>query len=338
MVIMKIKTIAELGSLLKTAFESYSSVGIITHKNPDGDGIGSALAMQEILNARNIKADIILERELSPLYDFLSGQERTVILTDDLKFDLLIILDCHEIDRIGECFQLISKAKQVIIIDHHLENKLIEPSLSFISYEYASVGAIVYLTFKNEIKDLPDRSRKFIADSIYTTILNDSDNFLNANTDGLTFSICSKLMRYDLIPGQITETFLLSESAEQMRFVGEALTTIETFEQGKILFFHSTLDMLKRNNLRSEANDKMTRWVKGTKNVRVVVYFQELERHKYRLSFRSNFLNVNMIAVKFEGGGHKRASGCRMFGSLEEIKVIILDEIQNSLKKPNFKL
>ena len=182
--------------------------------------------------------------------------------------------------------------------------------------------------YEKELENFPAEKANFIATAIYTTILNDTDNFLNRNTDAETFSISSKLMKYGIVPGYITEHFLLSNTADHMRFVGEVLATIETYDDEKVLFMHATQDMMYRNGLDNTATSKLTRWVKGTRNIQALACFVEVNKNRFRLSLRSNHINVNKVAVKFGGGGHKKASGCELKGSLEEIKKTILEEFR----------
>jgi phosphoesterase RecJ-like protein len=89
--------------------------------------------------------------------------------------------------------------------------------------------------------------------------------------------------------------------------------------------------MLQRNGLDLKANNKLTRWVKGTKNTKISICFQEVSRDRYRLSLRSNYVDVNKIATKYGGGGHKKASGCEIKGNLDTIKQSILEDIRKQL-------
>ena len=113
-----------------------------------------------------------------------------------------------------------------------------------------------------------------------------------------------------------------------MRFVGEILASIDTWENGKILFITSTIDMLKRNKLGQDENSKITRFVKGTKGVLCTIFLQEVNKDRYRISLRSNHINVNKIAVKFGGGGHIKASGCEMRDNEANLKKIFVEEIK----------
>ena len=328
---MRIDSLKSLKEILLESLEKFSSIGIITHYSPDGDGFCSALALQEILLQINIKAEIILEKTSPSVYDFLNGRERSIGYSDKLSYRLLLILDCHEQERLGKCVPLISKARKIIAIDHHPENELISNTETFIDTEKVSVGVIVYNLFSSEISSFPKHSQKYIAEAVYTTILNDSDNFINANTDAETFQISAELMKFGLIPGNIAEKFLMNKTPAEMRFIGGVLSTIKTYSNNKILFMHSTVNMLQKNNLTRTATDKMTSWVKGTRDVKVLIYFQETEPGKFRLHLRSNFIDVNKIAVKYDGGGHIRASGCELEGTYPELEKKLLPDIKEQL-------
>ena len=325
---MRIKELVIMKQHFNAAINKYDSIGIITHKTPDGDGLGASLAMQELLASWSKKADVILEEPIPAVYDFLDGERRTIVFSENLRYDLLIVLDCHEKERVGRCEPLIPFSQKVISFDHHILGEMIPDSVTYIDTNAVSVGAILFKMFENEIDVLPPESAQYLAKAVYTSILNDTDNFLNSNVDAETFAICSKLMKYDIQPGMITEMFLLSKPANEIRFVGEVLSSIQTYDNDTILFMNSTLDMLQRNGLDLKANNKLTRWVKGTKNMKVIVSFQEVSKNRYRLSLRSNYVDVNKIATKYGGGGHKKASGCEIKGNLDTIKQTILEDIR----------
>jgi len=325
---------AELQSLkekLLKALPKYRSICILTHKNPDGDGLCAALALQEIIANLHYSAQIVVEKDVPENYDFLEGSERIKIFRDTMLFDLLIVLDCHEEERLGKCIPLLRTAKEIFVIDHHIQQELIPDAHVFIDADTVSAGSILFSMFEEEITTFPKTSADYIAAAIYTTIVNDTDNFINMNTDTNTFVTCSKLMKYDIVPGKITEDFLLSKPVNEMRFVGEALANIQTFDADAILFIVATETMLERYDLLHKEISKLTRWVKGVKNVKVVISFQEVYHNRFRLSLRSNVIDVNKIAVKYGGGGHLKASGCEIKGSLEEIQKQLLADIRKQL-------
>ena len=328
---MKIEKLSEIKNILDNAVEKYSSICILTHKNPDGDGLCASLALQELLLRNNKKADIILEVEAPDTYDFLQGFQRTKVFSQSLIYELIIILDCHEKERIGICAPLLFTAKKVIAIDHHIERDMIPEADTYIDTKITSVGAILFNMYEKEIKDIPEKSSNYIAKAMYTTIINDTDNFLNSNINAETFDICSKLMKYNIFPGNITEKFIYNKPVNQIIFVGEVLSSIRTFNNDQVLFMGSNREMLRRNRLGNEATTKLTRWVKGTRNVKVTICYQEINKNLYRLSLRSNFIDVNRIATKYGGGGHQKASGCEIKENLENIIEMILNDIREQL-------
>ncbi|MBT3168738.1 MAG: bifunctional oligoribonuclease/PAP phosphatase NrnA [Candidatus Cloacimonetes bacterium] len=326
---MKILKLNSLKTELLNSIKKHSSIAILTHSNPDGDGYCAALALQEIISHYGKKADVLLEKPPAEKYDFLDAQNRTKIFFNHLYYEFIIILDAHSENRIGECVEILPTAQKIISIDHHIEQDPISNALTYIDVNAVSIGAIIFELFKEELPNIPNNH--YIANAIYTTILNDTDNFVNSNVDAKTFEICSKLMEYNIQPGEIVQNFLLNKPAQQMKFIGEVLSTIETHENDKILFMKVTLKMLEKNNLKSDSTDKIMRWIKGTKDVGVAICFQEIRENRYRLSLRSSKVDVNKVAVLFGGGGHKKASGCEMKGTLSEIQKLILSELKKQL-------
>jgi len=272
---MKIQSISQLKETLDRAISNNKTAAIITHVNPDGDGLGSALALQEIYSSSNKKLDIILNSEIPELYSFLQGRKRTLQYNEDLHYDTLIILDCHEEIRLGKCAALMGKAVEIVVIDHHPEKDPISADY-YIDPDMVSVGAIIYRLFEQELNNLDPVKALYTAKAIYVSILNDTENFINANTDQETFRICSGLLDLGLVPGEVTKFFLYNKTAREMRYIGEILATIKTFRNGKVVFLNSNLEMLNRNGLDANANSKILRWVKGMDNTEVIVYFSEL--------------------------------------------------------------
>ncbi len=323
------KKLSALKEHLSKETAAYSTIAMVTHVNPDGDGLAACLAYQDILAESGVHADIVLEETAPELYDYIDGAERTIIFDNSLQYDLLILIDCHEQKRIGICAPLVDRAKSIVAIDHHTPGLLIENAYTCIVTEIVSAGAMIYRMFEDELAGFGQRDR--IVKAIYTTILNDTDNFQNSNTNAETFEFCASLAKLGLHAGEIVRLFIWSKTPHEMKLVGEVLSTIEMRHDGDILFMHSTLEMLERNELTGEATSKMTRWVKGTKGAKVVVYFREVASETWRLSLRTEHLDVAVIARNHKGGGHIRAAGCEVRGSLAHVKDLLQAEIINQL-------
>lgn len=318
----------KLRSVLIEHIKSSESIGIVVHKNPDGDALASALALQEICaEIYGQQTDIILEEAAPAIFHFMETDSRTSIYHDRLSYSLIIILDCHELSRIGLCRPLADKADRIIAIDHHEKGELIENSYNFIDTDMASVGVILYQIFADEMPNLPKKSAKYVANMFYASILNDTDNFINSNVDARTYQIPSELMNYGLEPDYVAQMMFMNRSVSYYRFVGEVLKNVETYQNDSILLLVSSLEMLKRYRVSNEATMKMTRWVKGAIGVKIIVYIQQEKTNLYRISLRSKHYSINKVAEIFGGGGHSKAAGCMIEGSFDFVKNSILSRL-----------
>ncbi len=324
-----VEKFAALKKHLLQEVSSQGSICMVTHSNPDGDGLAACLALQDILVARGVHSDIVLEYPAPELYEYLDGPARATTYEDFMQYDLVILVDCHEQKRIGRCAPLIDRAKSLIAIDHHTPGEIIPEAYTCIETEIVSAGGIIFRMFEDDIAGMKNRNR--IVTAIYTTVINDTDNFQNSNTNADTFEICARLADLGLHAGETVRLFVWSKTAAEMRLVGEVLSTIEMLHDGDILFMHSTIEMLRQNMLNGEATSKMTRWVKGTKGAKAIVYFRQVEDETWRLSLRSEFVDVAVIARSHNGGGHVRAAGCTMHGTLSQVQREIQAEIEKQL-------
>jgi len=324
---MTIQKLKELKTLLKNKIDPADKTAIITHKNPDGDGIGAALALQKYLSHLKIKTDLVLENKLPTNYEYLNAGSRITLYDSDLKYNNLILVDCHESGRLGICGSYLSSARLIITIDHHQIGKFIPESLNFIDPDEVCAGMIIYKMIADDLKDLPRSSIIDIANCVYMAILNDTDNFLNLNTNAEVFRVCSELASYGINAGKITEQFFYHHTVAELKYLGKLLSSIEIEHQGQILILCSTQELLKYYQLDLIANSKLTRWVKGTQGIKVIAFFQEIDKNRTRISLRSNSVNVKEIASTFGGGGHKRASGCEINTDLKQAKSVMVNKI-----------
>jgi len=297
------------------------SIAITTHIHPDGDGFCAALALGHWLKCIGRDSVIVTEADDLERFGHLMEGAKLIEYTDGMSFDLVIVLDCNSESRLGERMALVRDAKRSLLIDHHeVENLPIAADILFIEPGYVSVGAMLFDALREEIQSLPERDRIHIGDCLYTTILNDTNNFVNANTTPEVFEISAGLARLGIDPSKLYKAYFLNHTHQEMKFVGEVLSTIDVRFGGRVLYIDSSLDMQARNAVDAEAILNMTRWVQGLKGVDVTVYFREERLGLYKLSLRSVLLDVNQIAVSFGGGGHKNASGCHLSGTLSDVK------------------
>ena len=320
--------------------QNAKSIALTTHLNPDGDGFCASLALQRILTQMGKPNLIITDADDLSRYVFLL--ENQIIPASEIlpfskcnstEFDLVFVLDCNSYDRLGERRSLVDKAKWTILLDHHVvEHNPIKADLSFIDTKYASVGAIIYSWLKPQIIALNEGDRLFVANCLYTTILNDTNNFTNANTNEAVFLLASELSELGVTPHVLYKEFFQNNTAEEMCYVGETLATIELHNERRILTMHSTLEMRLRNKLDPDSVMNITRWVQGVHGLSGIIYLREEEPGLFKISLRSVKLNVNAIAVQYGGGGHRQASGCTIAGNLADIKASLIRDVSKAIE------
>jgi len=308
------------------------SVALMSHINPDGDGFCASLALQRYLKCQGILAPIIVDDLKLKRFDYLTAEAQLLVYTPEQEFGLIIVLDCNSMDRLGQRADLILKAQDVLVIDHHQkENHVIPHRYMYIEPSHVSTGVILHLALYTDIIRLEPQDRLFIAECIYTTILNDTNNFVNANTNAEVYEIGAELCKWGLKTYQTYQKYFQNYASLELRFIGETLSTIELVDDNRVLFMHSDIAMQDHNGMEKTSPIGMTRWVQGTSDIDVIVYLREEETETYKVSLRSPKINVNAIAAKYGGGGHISASGCTIKGKLSAIKTALNLDIQAAL-------
>jgi phosphoesterase RecJ-like protein len=318
---------------LLTSIQAARSIALTTHINPDGDGLCACLALKRILLQMGYMATLIVDDLSLDRFDFLAARQDVSLPDEQSDYDLLIIVDLHDRGRLGNRACLADHANETYIIDHHeIENDLMNVSKSWVEPWAVCTGWMIYRLFEREISALNPADQLYVGNCLYVTLLNDTNNFTNANTDIHTYEFSTALCQLGIKPHQLYRKFMTSRTADEMRLIGSVLSTIETHDHGNILFMHSTLQMLIDNHLDSDATSNLTRWVTDLKGVDTIVYFREEAENEYRLSLRSKSLNVHAIALTYGGGGHLVAAGCHCQGTLAELKYALLNQIRSASK------
>ena len=338
---MILKDFLKIDDLLRDY--SGKSIAIVTHENPDGDGLAAAMALYICLEqVYKAKPYIIMDSVFPSFLDFLGfNRDRVVKFSESFQsndrskqsneFDLLIVLDCHEEDRIDTDKRIFSISKKVLVIDHHeaKEEHLKEEYIYYLDSSAVSTGVMIHRFLRNRIES--GEWAKDYADCIYTTILNDTDNFVNSNAKKETFSVVVELIDLGLETHKIVNQFLNRKSIHYYKFIGKVLSTIELNETHKIASFHSNLEMLKENSLTTESYSKIMRWTKGAFDVDIQVLFLEYENNDWRMGLRSEKYDVAKMAHHFGGGGHKKASGFELKGSFEDVKKTVISFVESQI-------
>ena len=290
------------------------SVLIATHVNPDGDAIGSLLAMGLALEALNIEVKLFCQSPIPALYRFLPWSHRVCRFPGNIhKYDAAVILDCGEFERVGDSVELLKRIPVVINVDHHVTNTHFG-SINLIDKDACATCEIVYRI----LHEIGITISQAIARCLYTGILTDTGSFRFSNTNRRTFEICEKLVRIGVDPHDVAKHVYGQYSLSRIKLLNLALDSLEISENGKISLMTLTHKMLKETGTQNEDIDGMINYARRIKNVKVAVLIQEYrngrrrsgERGRYHVSLRSDgSVDVASIALSFGGGGHENAAG-----------------------------
>ncbi len=302
--------------------KSIDEISIISHTSPDGDNIGSILAMGLAIKQMGKRIKII-KTDIIPS-DYLFLQHVDMIQEYDEKdIELLIVLDCSDIDRLGKLKDIVSKSKNTINIDHHISNTAFA-DYNIVDSKAAATGEIVYL-FLNQMGIEIDEE---IATCIYTAISTDTGSFMYESVTDSTHEIAAELLRKGIDKNKIILNLYQSRSMERTNLFIDCLSSLKTYHNNKIATVRVTQDMLKKANAQMEDTEGIISFVKDIKGVEVACLLKENNEGIIKASLRSKeYIDVAKVCSEFNGGGHIRAAGCSINDNIETAERLIVQKL-----------
>ncbi|MDR1720876.1 MAG: bifunctional oligoribonuclease/PAP phosphatase NrnA [Endomicrobium sp.] len=310
-----LKKISEISKIIK-----YSKTFFIAgHIKPDGDSLGSALALASVLKRCDKKVCVYSYDEIPDFLKFLKGSEkikRTAKKTD--LFDCAIILESIDFSRMGDIITPV-QAKKIINIDHHLTHA----NFGNVNYIVPSASSTAELVL-NILEYMKIKLTKDEAESIYTGILTDTGRFQQTNTTPNSHIACAKLMRSGLDVNEIYKKIYENNSINTLKLHGLALCRMKTIFDNQVCYIVLTKDMFKKARVGNLNTEGIVSYTLKVKDVKVGCLFKEIDKKTTKISCRSvKDFNVLEVMRKFDGGGHKNAAGCIIkYGINISIKMI----------------
>ncbi|MCB9480806.1 MAG: bifunctional oligoribonuclease/PAP phosphatase NrnA [Desulfobacteraceae bacterium] len=312
--------------MVKTIFDKSQNILITSHLHPDGDALGSMLALGRALEKKGKNIYLYNESCIPKIFSFLPGIEKINRgVPDHSKFDTAVILDCSETGRTGKCKRILKNIPEIINIDHHRTNtnfgtfKIVEPKAS-------ATAEIVYRL----IKDLGIEICNEIAYSIYTGIFTDTGSFRFSNTNAEAFSICREMLDYGVSPHKVAQQIYGSYSLGRIKLINMVLDSIEISDNKKMSLMILTQNMLKQTDTKREDVSELINYAEHIEDVKVAALIKEGEKEKnkdqcYHVSLRSDgTIDVSKIAFSYGGGGHETAAGFSTTIPFPELKKEIM--------------
>jgi phosphoesterase RecJ-like protein len=301
---------------------------ITSHRNPDGDALGSGLALQRLIRQMGKSARMQVRDGFTPALNNIPGA-KDVAVTDSLPadypnaYDAVFAMECPEVERTG--YPVLPGP--VVNIDHHLGNHMYG-EINYLDLDAPSVGEMVMQINRNHLRLTIDRET---AIALYVSLATDTGFFRYHNTTLRAFEAAEELVRAGVVPGDVSLWINESNSRGSIKLLGLCLSTIELTPDGKI----ATAILPKRFFVEAEASPEETEGIvnygRSIDGVLVSALLKEIDDKTTRVSMRAKpGIDVQAVASMFGGGGHKAASGCTMPMPLVEAKkklVSILQEI-----------
>jgi len=301
---------------------------IACHENPEGDAIGSQLALALALRKMGKTATVLNADPVPGNLAFLPGAESVVYDEDGSGYEVAVVVDCGSRERTGRVEAELAKPAVMVNIDHHRTNGgcgdycLIDP-------EAAATGMLVYRILSAMGAEIDYD----VAVNIYVAILTDTGSFHYSNSSPEAFQIAGEMIRRGIDPWAVAEQVYETQSAERLRLLGRVLSSLEIAAGGRVAAITTMKRDLDEFSARKDFLEGFINYPRSVIGVEVAVSFREEGAGEFRVSFRSKGrVDVSAVAQSFGGGGHRNAAGCTVQGSLDEVRSKVFGALEAALR------
>lgn len=292
-----------------------STVAISGHVRPDGDCCGSCLAVYNYIREHFPETEAVVYLEMvPPSYRFLSGAEDVrTDYSEDREYDLFLSLDSSDKERLGEAVKYFDTAKRTLCIDHHITNAGFADK-NWVVPTASSTSELVYQILEE------DKISRETAEAIYMGIVHDTGVFQYSNTSEQTMQIAGKLISKGIPFTEIIENTFYKKTYVQNQVLGRALLESILLLDGKCIVSRIRQKDMEFYGVGPKDLDGIISQLRVTEGVEVAIFLFEKDVQEYKVSMRSNnYVDVSAICAYFGGGGHVRAAGCTMRGTIYDV-------------------
>lgn len=311
---------------------------LTTHVNPDGDGLGSEIALALWLRGMGKEVRVLNDSVVPTAFLFLT-REVTVESWDaevaEQRFteaDALIVLDTSNRQRIGRLAPLLDRhIIPIAIVDHHASHATGFGQVNVIEPEASSTGEIVH----DLMKEAGAPVTPAIAEALYVALMTDTGSFRYSNTDSHAHRMAAELLAHGLDAGRLHAQVHSHASAGRLRFFGEVLSAIELIEDGRIVVMEAAPEQFQRHGLVGSDTEGLVDMPRTIAGVDVVALFSEVEPGKVKVSLRSTGrVDIDAICTGLGGGGHRHAAGVLLRGTRAEARARVLPALARVVAAP----
>jgi len=309
-------TQALINSILRVIKEKKRFL-ITSHVDPDGDSLGSQIALYYALKRSRKEVAIINQGSIPSKYRFLDREGIIKSRAESLEFspEAVFIIECPSIDRIGFVQALIPQSADTINIDHHPDNDEYA-DINLVDEASSAVGETLYLIF--EAGKIPITAE--IASSLYAAIVSDTGRFRFKSTTSRSMRTAAKLIDLGADPKKISDHIFSDYAPQTIRLLGNTLAGLRMEADGKIGYVTVTGKSLEASGAEIENSEGFVDYILSISGVHLGLMFKEISENKVKISVRSqNGFDAALFARSFNGGGHVNAAGFSLNGRLDEV-------------------
>ena len=304
----------EINKDIVKQLQESNKVAIFVHINPDGDCVGSASALKQMLVSMGKTVDIYSDTQPSENYRFIKHVDEIKSDAYEGGYDLHVAVDCADLKRTGKYSSVFNKVDKTICLDHHKTND------GFAKLTHVEIVSSAALLIYQYIKAMSELNAD-IAAALYAGLSSDTGCFLHSNTTSLEHKVAAELIDYGFDLDYSNRMLFKYTTMAKFELTKRALSSTEFFANGKVGIFKLTRKDLEETNANISDTTGLVNEITNVNCCEVGIIIYEQERGLFRCSLRSkSCVDVSVIAEQFGGGGHERAAGCNIFGCLKTAK------------------
>jgi phosphoesterase RecJ-like protein len=316
----------------------YTRFLLTTHVNPDGDGLGSEVALALWLQARGKQVRVLNDSVVPSTFVFLTHDQPIEVWEPELaeqrfaEAEALIVLDTSNRQRIGRLSPLLDRhAIPVAVIDHHVSHAQGFGHVNVIEPEASATGEILF----DLIREAGGTLTPAIAEALYVALMTDTGSFRFSNTDSHAHRMAGELLALGLDPQRLYAQVHAHATAARLRFFGEVLARLEMLDEGRLVVLEASPEQFQRHGLEGSDTEGLVDMPRNIAGVDVVALFSEVEPGKVKVSLRSTGrVAIDEIVTRFGGGGHPHAAGALMRGTRADVRARVLPELTRVITAP----
>lgn len=315
--------LAEIGRL----FRERDRFLIACHENPEGDAIGSELALALALRKMGKTATVLNSDPVPGNLAFLPGADTILFDADGSSFEVAVVIDCGAPERTGRAGVELRKCPILVNIDHHFTNNA-QGDFCLIDPGAAATGILVHRI----LAEMGVPIERDVAVNIYVAILTDTGSFRYSNSSPEAFHIAGDMVKLGVDPWEVAERVYETQTADRLGLLGRVLGSLELAAGGRVAAITTRREDFRDFSATKDHLEGFINYPRSIAGVEVAVGFREETAGEIRVSLRAKGkVDVSAIASVLGGGGHRNAAGCSVRGSLKEVKRKVFRLLEDAL-------